>query len=284
MRLSDKGAYAERSAALFGGLQPFVEALRDRPKRTLLDAFLDPNGPGMLLTDTRRRYLTLSEAKEVAGEADVDRVITSLYDQGVIERGHVLKCEHCRATSFYSLTEQQEFTCRRCHTTRRATRWNWLKPTAGPDGSNPEPDYRYALAEVVYQFLGHGGDLPLLATHDFFLVDRAFERRPLDVAFELEVTDGDEVQSEHDIVASWGTDLWLGEATSSEVLEAAGGAEHQRLERLKRLADRLSARGILFVTEAESFRPATKTRMNAIFEQGQPRPELAIREGFEPRA
>ncbi len=46
----------------------------------------------------------------------------------------------------------------------------------------------------------------------------------------------------------------------------------------------LSARGILFVTEAENFRPQTAAKLRATFEHqhAHPRPYLVFLEGFEP--
>jgi hypothetical protein len=283
VRLSDKGAFAEKSAGLFGGVEGLAAALRDRPIRAMLDAYTDHDGPGMFLKDTRRSYLSFEEAKGVVGEHDLERVITVLYDAGVLERGHVLKCDHCRATSFYSLTEDQKFTCRRCRTTRRATRWNWLKSAPAVGDSTPEPEFRYALAEVVYQFLKHRGHIPLLAAHSYFVIGRGREQQPFDVAFELELTSGEEILSEYDIIASWGTDLWVGEATSSDRFEQNAAEQSLRFSRLKDFADKLSARGLLFVTEAAGFTEQTKTHVTDVFEQRHPRQLVEILEGFHSR-
>jgi hypothetical protein len=111
----------------------------------------------------------------------------------------------------------------------------------------------------VYQFLYHNGYLPLLASYEHFAVERAREREAFDVAFEVEITSPAGDQSEHDIVASWGANLWLGEATIESTL-GSSQRERQRLERLRDVADQLSARGILLVTTAEGF--GTRTRGN----------------------
>lgn len=215
MRLSDKGAYALQSASLFDGVTGLASALRDKATRLPLDAYMTPtttNDPGIYLTDTRRRYLGLEEASSVVGaETDVPALVAQLYDSGALVRGHVLKCEYCRATSFYSLTEEQRFACVRCRTALKATRFSWL--------GTPEPEFRYALNEVVFQFLQNHGELPLLALNDHFVVGRGDERQALDVAFELELTSPDGQLREHDIVATWGAEFWLGEATLNDRLE-----------------------------------------------------------------
>src|SRR5262249_2082868 len=143
-------------------------------------------------------------------------------------RGHVLKCEYCRGTSFYSLDENQRFTCFRCRRNQRATRLNWSK-------QRPEPKYRYALAEVIFQFLQNNGHLPLLATYERFAVARNNRAQPLDLAFEIELRSPDDRLSEHDIVASSGANLWLGEATVNPSLGTAR-AERRRLARLRDVA------------------------------------------------
>ena len=69
--LSDKGAFAERSARLFGGIDDLAGELRPGPTRRLLDAYLTrstSNDPGLYLTDTRRRYLSLADVSEAIGE------------------------------------------------------------------------------------------------------------------------------------------------------------------------------------------------------------------------
>jgi hypothetical protein len=153
--LSDKGMYALNSARLFGGVDELAAVLRPGTARELLDAFRVPKNkkdtPGRFVTDTRRRYLTLDDITTVAGSAErAGRLITDLTGRGSLLRGHLLKCEHCRGTSFYRFTEHQEFTCTRCRTTQGASRHSWL--------GKIEPQFHYALNEVLYQFLVHNGD------------------------------------------------------------------------------------------------------------------------------
>jgi hypothetical protein len=276
MRLSDKGAYALQSASLFGGVSGFAAALRDKATRALLDAYMTPtttNDPGIYLRDTERRYLSLEEASDVVGaDSGVAALVAQLYDTGALVRGHILKCEYCRATSFYSLTEEQRFTCGRCRTTQKATRFSWLE--------TPEPEFRYALREVVFQFLTHHGELPLLAVNDHFVVGRAVEREALDVAFELELRSPDGQLREHDIVATWGAELWLGEATLNNRLERTNDREIERLQRLAQTVQALSARGVLFVTSAEQFQPQTKERIARAFADPS-WPAVAVIEGFD---
>jgi hypothetical protein len=272
--LSDKGAFALHSARLFGGVEELSVALRVEAKRRLLDAYLTPtttNDPGRFLKDTRRRYLSLAEAGGVVGEGDISALAADLYDRGVLVRGHILKCEQCRATSFYSLTEEQEFSCVRCRTVQRATRFSWL--------GTPEPDFRYALAEVLYQFLDNNGHLPLLAAYEQFVVGRSRERQPFDFAFEVDLTSPEGELSEHDIVALWGAELWLGEATVGERLGKTNAEEIERLGRLKEVAEALSVRGLIFATTGE-FSSATKQNVKAAFTDPV-WPEIAYVENFD---
>jgi hypothetical protein len=159
-----------------------VAALRSPATRTLLDAYLSPRDEagtaGLYLADTRRRYLSLDEAQQVVAGDDAAAVVSDLFERAVLLRGHILKCEHCRATSFYVLSEQQQFVCVRCRTAQRATRFSWLGAA--------EPEFRYAVSEVVFQFLQHNGQLPFLGAYEHFVLGRGRrERRSFDASFEV---------------------------------------------------------------------------------------------------
>ncbi len=284
--LSDKGAYTNRTSQLFGGVEKAVDALRNPAVRALLDAYLvganEASAGGCFLKDTRRRYLSLSEAAAVVAaaapagaEADAGQIVNQLNDLGVLSRGHALKCVECRATSFYVLTERQTFTCRRCRREQRATISSWLV--------GDEPAFRYELHESVFQFLSHHCDLPLLAAFTYFAIELAADdQRALDLGFEIEVFSPDGEKSEHDVVAVWGSDLWLGEATMKDALEESGDRDLARIERLKSVADLLAVRGVLFASAAE-FRASTRGRIAWTF-SAWPRSEVVVREQIQLRA
>ena len=99
------------------------------------------------------------------------------------------------------------------------------------------------------------------------------------MAFELDLISADGQLREHDIVATWGSELWLGEATLGDRLEDTNAGEAERLRRLAETATALSARGVLFVTAAEEFQTGTKERIRAAFRDPTWRNALFL-EGF----
>lgn len=286
--LSDKGAYTNGTSQLFGGVEKTVESLRDPGVRALLDAYLvdakEASAAGWFLKDTRRRYLSLDEAAAIVAAAvpaaqgqrkAAGEVVDELNDLGVLSRGHALKCDDCRATSFYVLTERQRFTCRRCRREQRANSSSWLVGF--------EPPFRYELHESVFQFLTHHCDLPLLAAFTYFAIELGSDdQRALDLGFEIEVFSPDGERSEHDVVAVWGNELWLGEATMKGALEESGERDLARIERLKAVADLLSARGVLFAS-AREFRESTRGRISWTF-SAWPRSEVVLRERVQLRS
>jgi hypothetical protein len=189
---------------------------------------------------------------------------------GVLTRGHVLKCEHCRATSFYVLREDQSFDCARCRTRQRATRFSWL--------GTAEPLFRYGLHEVVYQFLLNNGQLPLLSAYDEFAPNQR-RRGAFDAAFELEYRRPGGRQSEHDITATAGSELWLGEATAADNFGSAS-SERTRIRAVKQTAQVVGARGVLFVTATASFSARTKQTIEAVFNDKGWWPEIRYVEAF----
>jgi hypothetical protein len=257
--LSDKGAYALETVKLFGSLAETVAALRDPVRRTILDAYLVPGaeeGLGKFVRDTGRRYLTLRAATRAIGADKAADVLATLYDSRVLRRGHILKCGRCRAGSFYALTTDQDFTCVRCRTLQRVDRAGWL--------GTPEPVFYYELSEVAYQFLKNNGQLPLLSAYEYFAIGRERERRAFDVAFEVDFMPPTGKRREHDIVASWGSELWLGEATAQDGF-GTRAEEDTRIRRLRTTAESVRARGVLFVTESEQFSARTKAAVAQYF-------------------
>lgn len=245
---SDKGLYLQRSAAIFGGTQKLVDALSDA-RRHYLTVFLPQQRDlGMWIPAEGRRCMTLHDFHQLTVAEDSDAVVLGLEEVGAMVRGLVLKCAECRATRFYRLADVgNEFRCSRCSTDQRLGERNWMV--------GAEPPWHYALAEVVFQFLDNNGDLPLLGAHDF-IISREAKGRPgslrrLEFTGELLLTDPDGLRSELDIIATDGSHLWVGEATTSARLEKTNAKETKRLQRLKRAADILGARGALLISSSE---------------------------------
>ncbi len=268
---SDKGLYLQKSAAIFGDAEQLIEALTD-DRAPVLTSFLskETEVPGWYVGPESRRYMTLKDFRDLGAIVDPDPVVVDLERVGAIVRGLVLKCAECRSTRFYRQTEfGDEFRCERCAVVQRLTEASWMV--------GPEPPWRYALSEVVFQFLKNNGDLPLLAAKEFIISpaarSRPSVRRQLQFTGELLLTDPDGGRSELDIVATDGSHLWVGEATTSDKLAQSGGDELERLERFKTVADLLGARGALLISSGE-WQEKTEGRAKAAFPDIWPRLEI----------
>jgi hypothetical protein len=261
--LSDKGIYAAQTIALFGGVEPACQALRDPLLRPLLDAYQriqkgDQVIPGRFLSQDQRRYLSLRDVRTVVGKKDAGAVLGRLVESEVLIRGLSLKCRRCRQEGWYGLDEfSRSYRCRRCSLDQPIQKGWWL----GDD----EPAWLYRLAEVVHQFLGADGDLPLLATWDRF----GSGGRPLDITNELKFSRGNGSSFETDIVLSSGHELWLGEATSSTDLQPL-----DRLDQLGELSGLLSAYGVILATSTSGFKSSVRKRFAEVFDGLWPRVEI----------
>jgi hypothetical protein len=152
--MSDKGVYAHESMALFGGFEELCVALRDPYVRAIVDAYRNRSAPGRSLSHDDRRYLTWESFKTILNDQQVAETIDPLRSRGILVRGLVLKCSRCRQEAWHHAAAVGEtFTCGRCHLQQPADRRSWL----GGD----EPVWSYRMAEVLYQFLEHDGDLRL---------------------------------------------------------------------------------------------------------------------------
>ena len=168
----------------------------------------------------------------------------------MLSRGLALKCARCRQGGFYPLRAVSEsFRCSRCGLSQRHGVEHWLGGT--------EPQWHFGLAEVVFQFLEHDGDVPLHAAA-LVMEDAVLTAN---VAFEIELYDEEGTKSEHDLFISLGSHFVLGEATSTDRLESSLKEERKRLRRLGRVAELLGARTVVLATAAPAF--AQKVREDA---------------------
>lgn len=245
---SDKGTYAEQTTLLFGGLDSLWNALLEQPTRALFD--------GYLAGEVGRRFRDRTYLRAEDTPAEVDAELLQRYEvAGVLRRGLALKCERCRQAEFYELeTVSRTFRCTRCGLSQMHGPGHWL--------GAPSPEWHFGLAEVVYQFLQHYGDIPVQAARHLLQVSK----QPAAVAFELELHDAEGGKSEHDLVLTRGSRLLIGEATADDRL-GKPCKEVERLERLALVADKLEAEAIILATTKPRFAEITVRRARAIVEK-----------------
>jgi hypothetical protein len=262
---SDKGIYLRQASEIFGGPELLGEALLDERGR-VLTVFLAKEGekpPGWIIGE--RRYLTfdqLRDASRLSGGAE--ELILDLEDAGALVRGLALKCARCRNERFYRLTDVgEQFQCSRC--------WSWQpvnQETFQIGARHPEPTWLYGLAEVVFQFLRHNGDIPLLNSYRFMRtragLSTALQQRRVELVGELTVRDNGGETHELDIAITLDSELWLGEATADTNLGKNEARQKERLGELARTAKILNARGVILIT-ADEWTKTTKKLARAAF-------------------
>lgn len=275
VKVSDKGIYLQHSADVFGGPLGMIDALSDT-RAPLLTAFMvtGEDAPGWELEG--RRYLNLNDLRLVYPDEpgsdpvdaayDADATVHQLEDVGALIRGLVLRCDICRQKRFYRLAEiGDDFLCERC--------WTRQPVSQASLTSYPEPEWRYGLTEVVFQFLQHNGDLPLLAGYDFMRSRAACRssRGPFDLrlAGELDLVSPTHGAGDIDVLLADGSELWLAQATVQPKL-GDRQKELKRLELLHELAMCLSARGALLISAA-TWTDKTRARAEATFPDIWPR-------------
>jgi hypothetical protein len=159
------------------------------------------------------------------------------------------------------------FRCARCGLDQIHGHRHWL--------GAPGPEWHFGLAEVVYQFLQHDGDIPVQAARTLL----EGSKQPVAVAFELELRDAEDRQSEHDLILTRGSRLLIGEATADDRLRKPARKEIDRLERLSVVADMLEAEAVVLATTQPRFTKATVDRAREIVER--PWRPLELIEGLE---
>ena len=120
---------------------------------------------------------------------------------GADELAERLRCARCRRP--FTLAERLR--CARCRRPFTLTESGWQPPN--------EPQWRYRLAEVLWQLLEHHGDLPLRALSEVLNLGRGRLSGPSAMLHEQDLwAPGAERPIELDICAQRGPELWIGES------------------------------------------------------------------------
>lgn len=236
---SDKGLYAQASAALLGGDRPLLDALADTRWTGWFAQMREGDGHGWKLKDDRV-YLSAEELSASLAAHEVPASAEQLLERGVLLRGLVFRCPRCQLKAWYGADELAErLRCARCRRPFTLTEPGW-QPTV-------EPQWRYRLAEVLWQLLQHNGDLPLRALRTVLRLGTQ-DGPTEDWLNEHDLwAPGAERPLELDICAQRGAELWIGEAKIADTL-GTRQAEVAKLSSLRTAAELLRPHGILLVT------------------------------------
>lgn len=244
--VSDKGAYAIEATRRFGGLERIASTLCHHKTKSLLAKFMDNSenregvhDAGAFLSD-RRRYLDFLPIRNIMEDDDAAmNTIDDWIGRQILHRGFIFKCSRCTNTAWYSVASlTQKFTCPRCNTEQQYMRSNWLHST--------QPPWHYKLDEIVYQFLGHHGDVPLLT------IDALRRQSPNSFIYSPELKIWPEADPdkklEIDICCIMDNRMIIGEAKSNDSLKVDGQRATKLTGKYEKLAKRMGASGIIFST------------------------------------
>lgn len=253
---SPAGRYTARTTDLWGGLPALTTDLQRPVVRSVLDSFQSTKDsgvePGNYLLD--RRFLTFDDLLAVTGDREglrtfVDRCLHG----GLLRRGLSLACDRCRHFGWYDAEDVgQQFRCWRCRTR------NVIDSEVIRGGGN-EPNWYYALAEVVFQACRANFNVPVLALHQF-----AGQARSVLAMTDHEVVFADE-RVEIDLWSVVDGRIVLGEAKLGKQLGASVGERCKKARRLRRAADALTADTLLLATAASSWSPSSIATIEEAF-------------------
>jgi hypothetical protein len=253
--VSDKGAYAIETTRRFGGLEQIASLLHNQKTKSLLKKFMDnsENKQGVhdqgALVGGRRHldFLPIRDIMENDDEA-MDTVDDWIARQ-IMHRGFIFKCSRCAHTAWYSVASlTQTFTCPRCNTEQQYMRSSWLHST--------QPPWYYKLDEIVYQFLAHNGDVPVVT------IDALRRQSPNSFMYSPELKIWPHAdpgkKMEIDICCVIDNRMIIGEAKSNDSLKVDGLKASKLTGKYEDLAKRMGATGVVFSTTAPDWDQPSK--------------------------
>jgi hypothetical protein len=245
---SDKGLYTLQAAELVGGLERLMELVSNDAWLGLLRALSSTKQSGQLghwSGSDKRRYFQLDDLKRLIEQLGVDVPAIDLVTTGIVRRGLRHHCPRCRFASWFDHEEiSRELRCARCRLGIDLNDSGW-------EGGD-EPGWRYRLDELLWQFVSHHSDLALRAINSHLLppeAERRFASWGLGVEMDVFRPRGKRL-GETDVSLVLDGALWVGEAKSNANL---GSDYEASLRRLRRVAERLRADGVVLISEKRPF-------------------------------
>jgi hypothetical protein len=253
LEISDKGRYSERMLELWGGLDKLAADLRSEPTNKLLNYWIaERQEEDLGRVHQGRRYLTLAAARAITTADDEEcRVLLDRYlHNEIVNRGFVLQCPLCRACAFYPTEDVgSRFQCLRCRRSNEILSGTWRETL--------EPEWYYALDEVVYQGLINNASVPLLAMSELATDARSFLHMP-----EAKIQREGQPDVEIDLWTIVDGAITLGEAKKETLLATGASREVARCNLLRDLLRKMTADTWVMATASDDWSERTKTNVN----------------------
>jgi hypothetical protein len=201
-----------------GGLSELAKDLQPGAPWNVLALWVSESPSDDIWRIQGRNYLRLEDVEHVSALPTnaVRELLDRYLHRSIATRGLILKCVLCARTSFYRLEDLGPgFRCERCRLVNEILRMNWK--------GGEEPQWFYAVDEVVYQGLTANIHVPVLALAALSKSTRSFLHMP-----EAVVHRPDHDDIEVDIWAVVDGRIVIGEAKKSDQLETSDRREKKR--------------------------------------------------------
>ena len=258
--ISDKGRFALTTISKFGSLPTLANFLLTI-KVKVFDRYIvqekeKPMDTGMFLKADRRWYLNFQAFKSLLqDDITASTMIYYLLGISVLHRGLIFKCQLCRNTDWFNITEiSNEFQCKRCNLKQVYQMSHALNQL--------EPNWYYKLDEVVYQALKHNSIVPTLAVNYLMGKSKTFDYCP---ELELRNLSTNEQSFEIDICCIQDGKLTIGEAKVSDCLGNSKREENEAITKYFDLSEKIGVSQLVFATIEESWKEKTIERITKRF-------------------
>ncbi|MFG3342385.1 hypothetical protein [Glycomyces sp. NPDC048151] len=248
MSLARLWGSSEAVASTMAG--PMLKALKafNTPAKMSITGY--PDGEGVVLasggstSQPKEGFLRFKGiAKFHGGEPEALRdEVDALLTLGILIRGLVLGCEHCRRVAFIPVGRLAQVNrCVRCDGSNPLTASSWNR-----DGI--EPTWFYDLHPIVRDFLNENGEVPVLLSHHLRQKSSTYTDAP-----EMELLQGEKPIAEADLIALSDRRVLVAEAKSSNNLGSKSGARREAARKRVQLANTLQADEIVLATSREAW-------------------------------
>jgi len=218
--LSDKGQFEREFIRMLGDLPAVGRHLRHPGVVRTLCRFIDktPNKKGVFdegVAIGDRRYLSLDDVTKLwDDDQDASKLVDSYLQGGVLQRGMLIRCPHCRKSDWYPLRElSDKVVCHRC------SREHVFSAHAA---------VYFRLDEIAAEVLENNSHIPLLALNCLRRRSKISFLYSTDCEVRRDGEDEEKPWLEIDLLAVVDGDLVVGECKSGAKLETSDKAQFKK--------------------------------------------------------